>query len=303
MTSPKIDFFCGNGGVGKTTLSASRAAYYANHLNEPTLLMTIDPSKRLKDLFSITSSGVIYKPAHYPNLDVYLMDNEVTAKELGIADNRLLTLLCSTNGPLGEILSLIQLSLLLKNKTYTQVVIDTAPGAHFLEFLAGVERIFFFFQPSFVSLFQQSQSSHWLTKTVQMGLNKALDLVNLLTGKFFMDEFLQAIRIIYSLQTTFTSAASFIKYSSEQDTTFYLVSHALYPDHEQFHELQKKLKQHQHNIKHLYNQSIIVPKNIPKDWFDYFEECNKIPENVMAFPYAHQWEELIEQWLNLEGKK
>ena len=57
----KVEIFCGTGGVGKTTISASRALHLAK--NHKVLLITIDPSKRLKQVLGINedSSGELNK--------------------------------------------------------------------------------------------------------------------------------------------------------------------------------------------------------------------------------------------------
>ena len=55
-----IEIFCGTGGVGRTTLATSRALYLASH-GHKVLLITIDPSHRLKQILNMQEeeSGVI----------------------------------------------------------------------------------------------------------------------------------------------------------------------------------------------------------------------------------------------------
>ncbi len=53
MISPKpIEVFCGTGGVGKTTLASSRAIHLASK-GIKVLLITIDPSRRLKEVLNL----------------------------------------------------------------------------------------------------------------------------------------------------------------------------------------------------------------------------------------------------------
>ena len=50
MTSYQFEFYCGTGGVGKTTLSIARA-FYLSSLKKKVLLISIDPARRAHDFF------------------------------------------------------------------------------------------------------------------------------------------------------------------------------------------------------------------------------------------------------------
>ena len=50
----QLEIFCGTGGVGKTTLAASRAKYLSGQ-GLKVLLITIDPSLRLKQVLNLAN--------------------------------------------------------------------------------------------------------------------------------------------------------------------------------------------------------------------------------------------------------
>ena len=57
ITTKSFEIFCGTGGVGKTTLAASRALAQAS-TGLRVLLITIDPARRLKDLLGLSENSI-----------------------------------------------------------------------------------------------------------------------------------------------------------------------------------------------------------------------------------------------------
>jgi len=241
MNSPiktsKIEFFCGTGGVGKTTLSASRALYLANFLNQKVILMTIDPSLRLKDLFQIKEAGII---THTLNMDVLLFSPTVfllqlfKSKGLNLNEFRPLKILSGSHGGLNEILSVVKISQLISENHYDTIVIDTAPGEHFLDFLEGLDKIKNFFTPTlsaflkFSSEINKSKLSFigdMFQSVAHAGIEKAIGVIEKLTGSQFIQEFRQTLVGIFSLKDLFLSSLNLFQDLSKEDkTTFYLVT-------------------------------------------------------------------------------
>lgn len=246
-----IEFFCGTGGVGKTTLSASRALYLAK--NQHVLLMTIDPSLRLKDLLNIKESGKLEKRLiDHGSLSCLLLDTEVSMQRVlssanaQLKDYRILSLLAKPFGGLNEILAIVELGHLLEGNNFDTVIIDTPPGSHFLEFLDGLERVNNFFDESFVqvlNLFNDKAQTTSLFKTgtwfkglLQTGIDKLLSYLGNVTGQSFVHEFVETIKTIYRVKDKFIFASKTLdEHSKNGNIRFYLVTHA---EHNKSKELQ-----------------------------------------------------------------
>lgn len=247
----KIEFFCGSGGVGKTTLSATRAISLAQ--NQNVLLMTIDPSLRLKDLLNIKTSGELeVKEYKSGKLFCMLLNTEEAMNKVlssinkNLKDQRILSLLAKPFGGLNEILAMVELGRLLKNHSFDTVIIDTPPGGHFLEFLDGLERINNFFDETFVQvvkLFNNKATTSsflstgtWFKNILQTGIDKLLDYLGKVTGQTFVHEFVETIKTIYEVKDKFLLASKTLdEYGKNGDVHFYLVTNA---EHDKAKELQ-----------------------------------------------------------------
>ena len=144
----KLEIFCGTGGVGKTTLAASRALFLSQQ-GRQVLLMTIDPSKRLKEVLSISDQhfGKIANISFYLQqntiqLDALLMSPQATLQRVvqehsssdGQITNRILQILGHPFGGLNETLALLELERALSNPRYNSIILDTPPQRPFYRF-------------------------------------------------------------------------------------------------------------------------------------------------------------------------
>jgi anion-transporting ArsA/GET3 family ATPase len=248
----KIEFFCGSGGVGKTTLSATRALSLAQ--NQRVLLMTIDPSLRLKDILHIQNSGQLeIKEFSGGKLYCMLLNTEEAMNRIlssintQLNDHRILALLAKPFGGLNEILAMVELGRLLESHEFDTVIIDTPPGGHFLEFLDGLERINNFFDETFVQVVKLFNNSNvgssslfstgtWFKNILQTGLDKLLDYLSKVTGQTFVHEFVETLKTIYKVKDKFVLASKTLdEYGKNGNVHFYLVTNA---EHDKAKELQ-----------------------------------------------------------------
>jgi len=227
MTFPKIEIFCGTGGVGKTTIATARALALGAS-GKSVLLMTIDPAKRLKEVLGM-SEKLAGKVEHLSlslkdqkvELDALLMNPEVTMKKLsretGGEVGRILSIVARPNGGMNEILSLVEVNNQLATGKYDCLILDTPPGGHFLDFLKSCQKIQQFFDGSFIQFFQyflsteSRQKKNILGKLVNSGIEKLLYYLKKVTGDSFVKEFVEAVDIIYTNKTEFLEAISLEK--------------------------------------------------------------------------------------------
>jgi anion-transporting ArsA/GET3 family ATPase len=213
--SKKIDIFCGTGGVGKTTLATSRAYFLANQ-GKSVLLMTIDPSLRLKQLFSLSDAkpGIIQKVVSNANLQfqgelsVLLMDtSETLLKALGadFTNNHILESLSRPYSGMNEIMALVELNEHAQSGTYDHIILDTPPGNHFVDFLNSAQKINNFFDHSFIQYFS-SDRKKGIPSLIEVGMKKLIGYLRLVTGEGFIDAFAEAISILYNKRDKFLDA-------------------------------------------------------------------------------------------------
>jgi anion-transporting ArsA/GET3 family ATPase len=207
--------------VGKTSLAASRAINLASK-NNKVLLITIDPSLRLKDLLGLSDDDpgtVKTVQALDQEVDVLLMSPTHTFEKLRSSEgaptlNRILKILTKPHGGLIEILSLIELSQQYNSNQYDYIVLDTAPGGHFLDFLKSSEKIMQFFDKKFMEVFRflgvgdEEKKPGILKKIVSSGIDKIIGYLEKVTNKDFIQEFLDAIKQVYALKESFLQSVN-----------------------------------------------------------------------------------------------
>lgn len=223
IITKSFEIFCGTGGVGKTTLATSRALGQAS-TGLRVLLITIDPAKRLKDLLNLTGESVGEVTPVKVNdisLDALLMSPEKTIQRMALkyhtpdlASNRIVKILSRPYGGMNEILSLVEVQMQFDSGKYDVIVLDTPPGAHFLDFLEGIGKIRSFFDQSFVELFtylgtktasagKKIFGMGIINRVISGGLRKLLGHLQKVTDAKFIEDFIQAVQIIYQSKDAF----------------------------------------------------------------------------------------------------
>lgn len=245
LSTKSFEIFCGTGGVGKTTLATARALSLSQSGNR-VLLITIDPAKRLKDLLGLQGDAVgEVTPVELEGakLDALLMSPEKTIGRMAkkyqtpdLANNRIVQILSKPYGGMNEILSMVEVQMQFETGLYDVVVLDTPPGAHFLDFLESLGKIKSFFDQNFVEIFsylgQKTASAgkkvfglNLINRVISSGVRKLLGYLQNVTGAEFIDDFIGAVQIIYQSRDAFLKGLSLQnKLKSRTECNWFLVT-------------------------------------------------------------------------------
>ncbi len=156
MTAPRVFVCAGGGGVGKTSTSAALALALAR-ARQRTLLVTIDPARRLADAMGVALTHVVTPvvlPGVEGTLDALMPDprrsadtfldilfaSEPAAAER-VRQSRLFRALADAAAGVHEIVALSVLADACDRTPYDAVVIDTAPSRNALDFVRTPGRI------------------------------------------------------------------------------------------------------------------------------------------------------------------
>lgn len=259
LKAKKVAIVSGRGGVGKTTLSAAIAVHAAKS-GKKTLVMTIDPAKRLAQTLGIDpfDHPSWHRPKAIPlgkdvklwamMLDTketldrlirqYAPSQEITDKILG---NRIYQYLSTMLAGTQDYMALEKLYELWKENHYDFIVLDTPPAKHALNFLEAPERLAnfldenilkWFLKPYFIagklSIQFLSAGSYFVFKIIERftGLQLFYELseffINLQTlYTGFRERTLKAREILGSDETAFLLAAVPEKRMLEEAFRFY----------------------------------------------------------------------------------
>ncbi len=245
LTSKSFEIFCGTGGVGKTTLATARGIALAK-AGKRVLLITIDPARRLKDLLGLSGDQVgevVPVEVIGVKLHALLMSPEKTILRMSqkyqkpdLATNRIVQILSRPYGGMNEILSLVEVQMQFETGSYDVVVLDTPPGAHFLDFLESLSKIRSFFDQNFMEIFsylgqKTAQAGKKvfgrgiINRFISGGVRKLLSYLEAVTGGQFIDDFIQAVQIIYQSKDAFMKGLSLQdRLKSPRECNWFLVT-------------------------------------------------------------------------------
>jgi anion-transporting ArsA/GET3 family ATPase len=270
MTTAKpVEIFCGTGGVGKTTLASSRALYLASN-GRRVLLITIDPSRRLKQVLGLDDNKLgeaqkVNFEGHV--LDALLLSPRITLSRLAkihdndrLMSNPIINILTRPYGGMNEIMAVLEVQHHLENKNYDTIILDTPPGKHFVDFLKSTQKINKFFDRSFVEIFkylgksfgEEKGKKNIISMIISSGVKKLLGYLEKVTGQAFVGEFVDAIAGLYQSRDSFLAALRLEEsFKKVEFCNWFLVTSASQNKYREAQDLAQEAKQFMHSDKFL----------------------------------------------------
>lgn len=207
----------GSGGVGKTTLSAA-IGVRASQLGRRTLVLTVDPAKRLATALGLELNDDRDRPVPLVNskgsLSAAVIDSKrvfdkfvashAKQEELvqRIMRNRLYQQMSTTLAGSQEFTALERLLQAVESGLYDLVVLDTPPTKHAMDFLTAPQRINSLFQDAITKWFMggQDKPTGLLANLVNRGTRTVLKSLEVLTGGQFIEELIDFFSAVRSIQ-------------------------------------------------------------------------------------------------------
>ena len=243
LKSHHIVVCAGSGGVGKTTLAASLGVRAAE-LGLRTLVLTVDPAKRLAtalglDLRSDEIREVENLPASAP-LSAAVVDSKKTfdgfiakhasSKEAAdkILNNSLYQQLSTTLSGSQEFTSLERLFEAYESEKYDLIILDTPPTKHAVDFLNAPQKLSNLFEDSIAKWFLSAGAPAkpgFFGALVSRGTRTVFKSLEVLTGPQFIEElteFFASVRSVQAVLRDRTAGINRLMKSSE--TTFITVT-------------------------------------------------------------------------------
>lgn len=240
----------GTGGVGKTTVSAAIAVGAALS-GRDTLVLTIDPARRLADAFGLEGlestpspvdlSKLETEPTASGRLDAMMLDPKPTfdalvdrfarteAARQRILDNQIYRHVSETLAGSIEYAAMIQVHELVEAGNYELIVVDTPPADHALDFLRAPRRMREFIEGRFVrTLVQPAMSAtRWSARLIGPALRRLFSLLDRVAGGGFLDDVAEFLAAVDGLALGFEEKSQRVEsFLLGPETSFVLISGA-----------------------------------------------------------------------------
>ncbi len=241
----------GPGGVGKTTVSAA-IALRAAELGKRTLVLTIDPAKRLADALGLTglddrirevpTEALEREGVEVPGeLYAAMFDNAASMDSLmrrvapdaetrdKVLRNRVYRAMAGTLARSHAYLAMERLHEVMNSGAYDLVILDTPPARNALDILDAPSRLATFLEEGVVKWFvnQNSRGRGLRARLMQGSGAAATKLFEVVVGKDLAKETIAFFEAFYGMREGFHARAADIQNMLRaDDTSFVLVSSA-----------------------------------------------------------------------------
>ena len=234
----------GTGGVGKTTVAAA-LALAAARMGRKTLVLTIDPARRLADAMGIRELGnepqrvQLREDESEFELYAMMLDTKRTfdaviarfapddASHRRILDNPIYQHVSGALAGSGEYAAMEKVLEMSESGRFDLVVVDTPPAQHLLDFLDAPKRLVEFLDSRLVRLLVHPAvtAGRFGVRLFQRPVQGVLQLVERLTGVGFLEDLAAFLKAIDDMSDGFKQRANRIqKTLLGSDAAFVLVA-------------------------------------------------------------------------------
>lgn len=230
---PRLHVFLGAGGVGKTTLSASFALSLANS-GKKVGLLSIDPAKRLQTALGVgplkeTGTNIpLSNGAGELRAAILHIDESLTRwvsekgmsfeKQEKLFQNPYFRALASKMASAVDTLAAIRVAEWVEQYPDTEdLVIDTAPGIHAIDFIAKPEKVSLFLDSKIIDWIKwfvggSHEKQSFVAWAFKSSARKVLDGLALVGGRSFIINFAEFLTM---LDEVFITALDRLKYAQK----------------------------------------------------------------------------------------
>lgn len=219
----------GPGGVGKTTIAAAMGLEAAR-LGRRTLVLTIDPAKRLADALGLTglddavqevdTSALVEAGTPVPGpLFAAMLDTGASFDALmgrvaptpeareRILNNRVYQAMAGTLARSHAYVAMERLYEVMNSGEYDLVILDTPPTRNALDILDAPGRLVSFLEENVVKWFVRGEQKGIRARILNTGSAAATKLLGVLAGQEFLDEITTFFESFYDLREGFRERA------------------------------------------------------------------------------------------------
>ncbi|MBW3605591.1 MAG: AAA family ATPase [Actinobacteria bacterium] len=229
----------GAGGVGKTTTAAALAIEAARR-GRRTIVLTIDPARRLAQSLGLSRLDTAPRPVPgVDGLDAMMLDMKRTFDEIverhatspdrvqRILDNRFYQQLSASLAGTQEYMAMEKLYDLDQTGRYDCIVIDTPPTRNALDFLDAPKRLTDFLEGRFLKMFLSPgiAAGRFATRAVGVGTGLFMRAASRVTGAVVLDDLAEFFQSFEGMYEGFKQRAQAVYHLLQRpDSAFVVVS-------------------------------------------------------------------------------
>lgn len=227
----------GAGGVGKTTTAAALALAAARQ-GRATIVLTIDPARRLAQSLGLRALDTVPTPVPgVDGLDAMMLDMKRTFDEVverhatsrqrarRIIDNRFYQQMSGSLAGTQEYMAMEKLYDLHETGRYDCIVIDTPPTRNALDFLDAPRRLTDFLEGRFLKMFLSPglTAGRLATRAVGVGTSMFMRAASRITGATVLEDLAEFFRSFEGMYDGFKDRAQSVYHLLQQPESAFVV--------------------------------------------------------------------------------